>query len=349
MARPLASACLTALVFFNAALAAPFRRSISSPRLLTDFPDPALLHVGDTWYVFGTQSGIDNTNVHVQVAKSGDFNTWTLLEGVDALPTLPHWVDTSNPAIWAPDVVKVVSTQKQMTTIHTLTHCQSENQYVHYFSVTTNTAGDGAYHCVGTATSTSMTGPFIPNNEPFACPTDQGGAIDASGFVESDGTRYVVYKIDGNAKGHGGSCGNTVSPIVSTPILIQKVHSDGITKIGSATKILTNTVEDGPLVEAPSLIRHGSGSYILFYSSGCYVDSSYAAKYATSNSLTNEFKRGSETPLMSSGSYGLTGPGGLDASLDGLHVAFHGKSSANGGRRLLYTGLLSIDGTTINL
>lgn len=32
----------------------------------------------------------------------------------------------------------------------------------------------------------------------------QGGAIDPAGFVESDGSHYVVYKIDGNSIGHGG-------------------------------------------------------------------------------------------------------------------------------------------------
>jgi beta-xylosidase len=106
--------------------------------------------------------------------------------------------------------------------------------------------------------------------------SSQGGAIDPSGFQDADGTRYVVYKIDGNNIGHGGSCNNGVAPIVPTPIMLQQVESDGITLVGGAQEILTNGEYDGPLVEAPSLSRisdpssAGGQLYILFFSSNCF-------------------------------------------------------------------------------
>lgn len=218
-----------------------------------------------------------------------------------------------------------------------------------YFSATTNSAGNGAFHCVGTATSNSPLGPYTPNATPFVCPTDQGGAIDASGFLEQDGTRYVVYKIDGNSLGHGGSCNNGVAPLVSTPIMIQQVASDGVTAIGSAQQILDREDEDGPLVEAPSLIRDGSGTYVLFYSSGCYLGDTYDVKYATSSSPTSGFVRAANNPLLATGSYNLIGPGGLDGDFDNVDVAFHAISPARDGRRFFYTGRIAADGSSVTI
>jgi len=329
MISQMLSASLAALCLINSAVAAPLKRSTSGPRITSDFPDPSILRIGSTWYALGTQSLYDYKNVHIQVASSSDFNNWGLWQGTDALPNLPSWVDSSDPRVWAPDVIQV------------------GDRFVLYFAAATNS--DGGYHCVGTATSNSITGPYTPSNDPFACPTGQGGAIDASGFVESDGTRYVVYKIDANAKGHGGSCNNGVQPIVSTPIMIQKVGSDGISKIGDPVQILANEAEDGPLVEAPSLIRDGSGKYVLFYSSGCFVDDSYTTKYATSSSPYGPFTRAPNNPLLSTGKNGLHGPGGLDAGLDGVHVAFHGRSTSGDGRRFMYTGIISVDDTTVTV
>lgn len=84
------------------------KRSIAGPVLSIDFPDPAILKA-DKWYAYGTQSNYDNKNIHIQIASSSDFNTWSLHQGSDALPSLPSWVDQSNPLVWAPDVLHLVS------------------------------------------------------------------------------------------------------------------------------------------------------------------------------------------------------------------------------------------------
>lgn len=110
-------------------------------------------------------------------------------------------------------------------------------------------------HCVGVATATTPTGPYTPQAQPIACATSGGGAIDPAGFQDSDGTRYVVYKVDGNNLGGGGTCGNGDGSH-STPIMLQKLTSDGITATGSAVQILDRGTYDGPLIEAPSLILH---------------------------------------------------------------------------------------------
>lgn len=87
--------------------AIPLKRASNTPVISQDFPDPSLIKAGDTWYAFGTQGN----GQHIQLAKSNanDFNTWGIIPGKDALPTLPAWVNGSDPAVWAPDVVQLVS------------------------------------------------------------------------------------------------------------------------------------------------------------------------------------------------------------------------------------------------
>ena len=74
-------------------------------RLLTSWLDPSIIQVGSTWYAFATRT--KGASIHIQVASSPDFNTWTV-ESYDALPNLPAWVDASSPNTWAPDVNQMV-------------------------------------------------------------------------------------------------------------------------------------------------------------------------------------------------------------------------------------------------
>jgi beta-xylosidase len=108
-------------------------------------------------------------------------------------------------------------------------------------------------HCIGVASASSPSGPFNPTSTPLACATAGGGAIDASGFQDTDGTRYVVYKVDGSSLGGGGPCGNADGSH-STPIMLQKLTSDGLSSVGSPVQILDRGQSDGPLIEAPNLL-----------------------------------------------------------------------------------------------
>ena len=42
--------------------------------------------------------------------------------------------------------------------------------------------------CIGAATAVGARSVFDPEPTPIACNTEQGGAIDPAGFVDSDGT-----------------------------------------------------------------------------------------------------------------------------------------------------------------
>ena len=93
---------LTTLI--SPSTASPLGKRAPAPAIAEDFPDPAIIQVGGTWYAFATQGN----GAHVQIATSSDFDRWTRASGKDALPNLPNWVDKSNPAIWAPSVIQNV-------------------------------------------------------------------------------------------------------------------------------------------------------------------------------------------------------------------------------------------------
>lgn len=283
-----------------------------------NFPDPALIRVGNDFYAFATNGEVSGKIVHIQMASSSDFNTWTFAGTKDALPNLPTWVDAADPRAWAPDVVQV------------------GNTFVMYY--TAASAANTKLHCLGVATSKNVQGPYVPISQTaWACPLTQGGAIDPAGYYDpSTNTRWVVYKVDGNAIGHGGNCNNGKAPIVSTPILLQQVSvSDGYTKIGGTTELITNGPADGPVTEAPSLSRLADGSYVLFFSSNCYSGPLYDVSYAMASNIKGPYTK--YGPLFVTGTNGLTAPGGLDIAVNGDHAVFH---AVYGTGRAMFTALL---------
>lgn len=164
-----------------------------------------------------------------------------------------------------------------------------------------------------------------------------------------------------------------MAPYVSTAIQLQQVSaSDGVTLQGNASEILDNvgmspktpppskkTVQanihtnlfppnpsgasDQGIVEAPSLVKSGS-YYILFFSSGCFTQSTYTVNYATATSVTGPYTRAA-SPLFSTGTDGLTAPGGMDVFSDGEHMLFHAKAA--GSVRALYNAVVRIDGGVV--
>jgi beta-xylosidase len=202
-----------------------------------------------------------------------------------------------------------------------------------YFSATTSQ--DESKHCVGVATSTSPTGPFQPvSDEAWVCDLDAGGNIDPAQFTDSDGSKWVVYKVDGNSIGSD-----------STAIMLQQVDTDGYTKIGDATEILNRDDADGPLVEAPSL-SVSDGTYFLTFSSNMYNTDLYDSSYATASSITGPYTKmqAPDAPLLVTGDGGLTAPGGADMLVtdNASYFAFH--ANCDPGRCMFITTYSVSDG-----
>ncbi|KAL3421215.1 glycosyl hydrolase family 43 protein [Phlyctema vagabunda] len=294
------------------------RRQDISPVIDINFPDPGIVQdANGLWHAYGTNNGV---NVPMATASSIE-GPWTV--SGNALPSVGAWSSGAN--IWAPDVLQL-----------------ADGSFVLYYSG--EAASTPGKHCIGTATSSSAAGPFVAQDEALACPLDQGGAIDPAGFIDADGSVYVVYKVDGNAIGNGGSCGNTVEPIVPTPLMLQPLASDGTTRVGDPVQVLDRGDADGPLIEAPSLVRTAAGLYILFFSSNCYATTLYDVSYATADSVTGPYTK-SAAPLLVTGDYGLEAPGGASVLRDASAIVFHANCPAG---RCMFERPITITGRVVS-
>jgi beta-xylosidase len=216
-----------------------------------------------------------------------------------------------------------------------LTTLQDDGSYVMYYSAALTQFS--AHHCIGAAFATDIEGPYVAMDQPLVCPDPTanganlnpvitspgaGGAIDAAAFRDMDGQRYVLWKVDGNSVGSGGVCGNTNSPQRPTPIMLAPVEADGITPRGNPIQLLDRSDSDGPLIEAPNLVRTADGGYALFFSSNCYTTPGYDVAYATSKTLLGPYVK-APNPLIMTGTQGLAAPGGASIAADGQHMVFH--------------------------
>ena len=281
-----------------------------APVLDQDFPDPDVLLVDGTYYAYATQPG--DGSVNVQLATSTDLKHWEV-QVQDPLPELPDWA--TNKHTWAPDVTA------------------GPDGYLMYVTARSVVP---ALQCIGVARSTSPAGPFRPvGDEPLICPRDEGGAIDAASYVEPDGKRYLLWKNDGNC------CGK------DTWLSLQPLSTDGLKVMGPPVRLIKQDLPwEGNLVEAPTLVRHGS-SYVLFYSANDYGGDSYTTGYATASKLEGPYRKADE-PLLTTAATGITGPGGQDIVTDEAgktHIVVHVRDPAVI-YRAMYVTDLTWDGDT---
>lgn len=297
----LAAACALAAVLAGCAgTSAPAPTPEPAPFLIDrDFADPDVVAVDGQYVAFA----INSRGGNVQFATSTDLAEWTdSLD--DALPDLPAWASTGR--TWAPDV-----------------SAQPGGGFIMYF-VATHYASNR--QCIGVATSADATGPFVPvGDQPLVCPLEEGGAIDPATFTDDDGTRYLVWKNDGNC------CD------LDTWIQLAPLSADGTQLAGVATKLFTRTEEwEGQLVEGPTLVKR-DGRYVMFYSANDYGTTDYAVGVATADQVTGPYVK-QDGPFLSTASTDgrYLGPGGQDVvpTADGDQLLFHGWDEL-----LIYRGL----------
>jgi beta-xylosidase len=257
--------CLPILLWVHLQLFAQITTSVAGasvgPAIASNFPDPSLAldtqNGTQAWYAFSTQT----KEINIQVASSPDFSNWTLHEGYEALPKLPNWtMPAPHARVWAPDVNQ-----------------QRDGTWVMYFAAVGKTHPHK--HCIGVAKSAKVEGPYEPLQQPLVCDLDRGGVIDPNLFFDPvDELPYLVYKVDGNAIGHGGACSNTKNPIVPTPLYMQLMNSHDLTTTVGQPKYLFSNIgsfkEDGPNVERPSLLFRNN-TYWLTYNAHCFASLEY--------------------------------------------------------------------------
>jgi beta-xylosidase len=235
-----------------------------------DAPDPFILADGDRYLLYTTQVGLHN----VPMASSPDLHHWS--PPSDALPQLPAWAEWGR--TWAPGVTRL------------------GGRYLLYFAAHHR---DSGRQCIGIATSSAATGPFVSEaSDPLVCQIELGGSIDPHPFVNADGVAYLLWKADGNAIGH------------DSILFAQRIRPDGLALIGQRSALLTSGAAwEQPLIENPALIAAGR-SYILVYSGGWWESAGYAIGYATcATPLGPCTKTTVGHPLLASGG-NQAGPGG---------------------------------------
>ncbi len=260
--------------------------TFANPVYDTNFPDPFILRVGETYHAYST----NDAEANVPTLRSGDLVDWN--KGEDAMPDLASWVTPGQ--TWAPEVLR-----------------REGGGYVLYYTAASTAEGR---QCVGRAVGDSPEGPFVDRAEkPFVCQVKEGGSIDASPFVDGDGRLYLLWKNDGNAVGR------------DTYIYAQRMSADGLDLLGEPVRLFKQDAAwEGELVEAPVMWKR-DGEYYLFYSANAYYNKSYAVGYATCEGPLGPCRKAPENPVLQTRE-GAVGPGHVAVIEDGsgkTWVAYH--------------------------
>jgi arabinan endo-1,5-alpha-L-arabinosidase len=266
----------------------PAAAAAGPPQLLInqDFPDPDVVKTGSGYFAFATGTGA----VKVPVAgASAPEGPWHIVG--DALAAMPSWAKPDG-GIWAPDVTQLPG-----------------GTFMLYFSAVVAAGGE---MCVGAATSPKPEGPYTPaGDQPVVCVPGDSGDIDPQTFVDSDGTRYLLYKSDGTPTG------------APAAIWSQKVQADGRTLTGPRTELLrADLTAEKAVVEAPSVVKTAS-RFLLFYSADTFQSSGYHTCYASAPTANGPVVK-ADAQFLSTELLGakVDAPGGADV-VDG-HIYFHG-------------------------
>ena len=308
-----------------------------TPVSTASMADPGVVLYGKTFYAFTTGGGLQ------QATAPTAGGPWTTPKNVLFRTALPAWIDTSA-ATWAPDMIRVAS-----------------GEYVVYFSSGLNhgagtpagsDAPAGNARCIGSARSSSPTGPFVVDAHPVVClpgygaadpmTADPGNRMRGQGVIDPspaqvtiNGARelFLVYKTQGT------------SP--STIRMVRLSDQDGSTVLGASHQLLASTGDtQADTLEGPSLVQNGSW-FILFIAHGNYATCGYSTQWYRSQHIWAWSN--SPTSLLTSASTGLCGPGGADVTgsqIAGQHrIFFHGWV---GSRREMYAAVLTFgaDGYT---
>ncbi|MEX0665021.1 MAG: glycoside hydrolase family 43 protein [Acidimicrobiia bacterium] len=305
-----------------------------------DAPDPFVFSVDPAWcdtgagtppacfYAYSTQVKFNLTPVY----RSTDLVDWQLggYDSPDDADALPNGAARSGIASWAEFIGHWAPSVLERPSNPT-------GRFVMWYSAVSNVAPTAGYHCLGVAVADSPGGPFIDDSTaPAYCQTNQGGSIDPSFFVDSDGTAYLQYKTEGRGS----------APVVPTRIWTSKLAPDGRSVVAGSERLLLEVDRaagswENPIVEGPSLARTPAGLF-LFYSAYHWETNGYKVGVARCDSVVGPCRRVYRTPVLASRSK-MWGPGGQSLFADAAgnwYLAFHAWAAptvgyGNGGMRTL--------------
>lgn len=272
----------------------------SNPVIASDCPDPGVLGVDEPG---GRVFYSTCTGGSFPIRASRTLVTWTDT-GASLLPAgKPAWA-ANGFRNWAAEVHRV------------------GDAFVGYY-----TSVNGAdVLSIGATRSTSPAGTYTDGGGPLV--QDPQGVLDPNFFEDADGSRWLLYKVDGNATGK------------PTPIYVRRLADDGMSfASGSAPKeILRNepSTWEGGVVEAPWLVRH-EGTYYLFYSGNVY-DHRYRTGVARSANLMGPYEKHGAPILTNNATWVGPGHGSVvqAGALD--YFVFHAWKNAGNGTAVVGDG-----------
>jgi beta-xylosidase len=188
---------------------------------------------------------------------------------------------------WAPEIHKV------------------GNGWVAYF-----TAVDGQNRlAIGCSYASAPEGPYTDCGDVMIYAAQ--GVIDPTYFEDTDGKKYIYFKLDGNAFGQ------------PTPIYVHELAADGrsVAQGSQALALITNDQGwEAGIIEGPYVIKRGD-YYYMFYSGNAY-DARYRTGVARAKSPKGPFtKKG--PPILGNNGFAL-GPGhGSIFEAQGKQYYFH--------------------------
>jgi beta-xylosidase len=269
----------------------------SNPVIPGDHPDPSIIRVGDTYWATATTS---QWAPIFPLLMSRDLVTWTQVGSVFAKP--PAW---SAGSYWAPEIA------------------EDRGRFFVYYTARKK---DGPL-CVAVATADAPRGPYTDRG-PLVC--QEAGSIDAVPITDEHGTRYLVWKEDGNSRKQ------------PTPLWAQPLSADGATLTGEPREILRNEASwEAHLVEGPFLLRR-DGYFYLFYSADacCGRRCNYKLGVARARTLLGPYERNRANPILAGNeTWKCPGHGSLVAESGGrtflLYHAYDAKDFQYAGRQAL--------------
>jgi beta-xylosidase len=250
-----------------------------NPILAQNLPDPAIVKVDGGkaagYYMVGTAGspGDRKRDAVFTIQQSGDLTGWKAVGAVFAPGRWPTWAKRD---FWAPEIHQV------------------GNKFVVYY-----TARDHSGRLsIGAAWSKDVRGPYTDLGRPLIR-DHRTGVIDSNLFKDDKGRPYLVWKLDGN---------DVNKP---TPIYVQRLSPDGMKLEGARQKLITNDQKwEGPLVEAPWVVKRGE-YYYMFYSGNMYNTDRYATGVARSRSPFGPYEKQPEPVLRSNGHWAGPGHGAI--------------------------------------
>lgn len=270
---------------------------VIGPVIDRDFPDPDVLAEGGRFYAYSTNSFYGGALVNVPVQRAEVLGgPWTVLG--DAMPRPGSWVADGahgGPNVWAPEIARTGA------------------GYLLYY--TAHHAALGV-QCIGAATATAPAGPFEPlGRDALVGRRDDGDTIDPESFVDTDGSRCLIYK----------------SGRVYSTMWLQRMGADGLTPVGERVELFrSDRPEEANIVEAPSLVRHGD-RYVLFYSANTFDSGDYFVNYAIAPRVTGPYTKAAGRWLTSAtigGAYRNPGHEAVVCGPHGDHLVFHASLDA---------------------